>query len=61
MNQDAVRFISEIVKPWEMLNQELSRPFSMNPEVNDFVTKAIGLAVAIKHLPESTQKINLKL
>ena len=57
MKQDAVRFISEIVKPWETLNQELSRPFSMNPEVNDFVTKAIGLSVAIKHLPESTQKI----
>jgi hypothetical protein len=57
MNQDAIRFISEIVKPWETLNQELSRPFSMNPEVNDFVTKANGLAVAIKHLPESTQKI----
>lgn len=57
MNQDAARFISEIVKPWETFNQELSRPFSMNPEINDFVTKAIGLAVAIKHLPESTQKI----
>lgn len=57
MKQDAIRFISEIVKPWETLNQELSKPFSMNPEVNDFLTKAVGLAVAIKHLPESTQKI----
>lgn len=57
MNQDAIRFISEIVKPWETLNQELGKPFSMNPEINDFVTKAIGLAVAIKHLPEATQKI----
>jgi hypothetical protein len=60
MNQDTIRFISEIVKPWETLNQELSKPFSMNPDVNDFVTKAIGLAVAIKHLPESTQKIEPK-
>lgn len=57
MNQDAIKFISEIVKPWETLNQELSRPFSMNPEVNDFVTKAIGIAVALKHFPESTKKI----
>lgn len=60
MNQDTIRFISEIVKPWETLNQELSRPFSMNPEINDFVTKAINLAVTIKHLPESTQKIKPK-
>src|SRR4051794_18281744 len=57
MNQDAIKFISEIVKPWETLNQELSRPFSMNPEINDFVTKAIAIAVAIKHFPESTKKI----
>lgn len=57
MNEEALRFISEIVKPWETLNQELSRPFSMNTEINDFVTKATSLAIAIKHLPESTKKI----
>ncbi|MBP6310896.1 MAG: hypothetical protein KA408_01400 [Flavobacteriales bacterium] len=57
MNQVVIKFISEIVKPWETLNQELSRPFSMNPEVNDYVTKAIAIAVALKHFPESTKKI----
>jgi len=57
MSQDALRFISEIVKPWETLNQELSRPFSLNREINDYITKANSLAVTIKHLPESTQKI----
>jgi len=57
MNQDALKFISEIAKPWETLNQDLSKPFSMNPEINDFITKAIGLAVSIKHFPESTQKM----
>jgi hypothetical protein len=57
MNHDSIRFISEIVKPWETLNQELRRPFSMTIEVNDFITKAIALAVAIKHIPESTQRI----
>lgn len=55
MNPDAIKFISEIVKPWETLNQELSRPFSMNPEVNDYVTMAIGITVALKHFPESTK------
>ena len=57
MNQDAIKFISEVVKPWETLNQELRKPFSINPEVNDFVTKAIAIAVAIKHFPESSKKI----
>ncbi|MBL7965716.1 MAG: hypothetical protein JNK09_01880 [Prolixibacteraceae bacterium] len=57
MNQDALRFISEIVKPWETLNQELSRPFSLNIEINDYITKSINLAVTIKHFPEATQRI----
>jgi hypothetical protein len=29
----------------------------MNPEINDFVTKASVLAIAIKHFPEANQKI----
>ena len=60
MNEDAIRFVSEIAKPWETLNQELSRPFSMNPGINDFITKASALALAIKHLPEATKKIKPK-
>ena len=60
MNEDAIRFVSEIAKPWEMLNRELSRPFSMNPEINDFITRAGALAVAIKHLPEATKRIKSK-
>jgi len=60
MNEDAIRFVSEIVKPWETFNQELSRPFSMNPGINDFITRANALALAIKHLPESAKKIKPK-
>jgi len=60
MNEDAIRFVSEIVKPWETLNQELSRPFSMNPGINDFITRANALALAIKHLPEAAKKIKPK-
>lgn len=57
MNQDTLKFISEIIKPLEVLNQNLGKPFSMNPEINDFITMANGLAISIKHFPESTQKI----
>src|SRR5688572_6424551 len=57
MNEEAIKFISEIVKPWETLNRELATAFSMNPSINDFITKTNALAVSIKHIPEATQKI----
>ncbi len=60
MNTDTARFISEIVRPWETLNNELGTPFALNPEINDYVTKAVSLAIAIKHLPEVMQKIKPK-
>ena len=56
MKEEAIKFISEVVKPWETLNRQLSAPFSMNPDINDFITTASALAVAIKHLPEATLK-----
>ena len=57
MKEEAIKFISEIVKPWETFNRELATPFSMNPAINDFVTRASALAVSIKHIPEATQNI----
>jgi hypothetical protein len=57
MKEEAIRFISEVVKPWETLNQQLATPFSMNPAINDFITIANALTVSIKHLPEAIAKI----
>ena len=57
MKEETIKFISEIVKPWETLNQHLAAPFSMNPAINDFITNANALSVSIKHLPEVIQKI----
>lgn len=57
MKVEAIKFISEIVKPWETLNRQLATQFSMNPAINDFVTTASALTVAIKHLPEAILKI----
>lgn len=53
MREEAVKFISEIVKPWEILNNKFSTPLSMNPSINDFITSANALTISIKHLPES--------
>lgn len=57
MKEEAIKFISEIVKPWETLNRQLSAAFSMNPAINDFITTANSLTVSIKHLPESILKL----
>lgn len=57
MKEEAIKFISEIVKPWETLNRQLAAPFSMNPAINDFVTTASALTLAIKHLPEAILKV----
>ncbi|GEP52750.1 hypothetical protein FNO01nite_34220 [Flavobacterium noncentrifugens] len=57
MKAEAIKFISEIVKPWETLNRQLSAAFSMNPAINDFITTANSLTVSIKHLPESILKL----
>lgn len=57
MKEESIKFISEIVKPWEILNGQLAAPFSMNPAINDFVTTANALAVSIKHIPEAVLKI----
>jgi len=57
MDENAIRFITEIVKPWETLNLELGRAFSMNPDMNDFIARASSLAVSIKHIPEACAKM----
>src|SRR5690606_10712896 len=53
MKEEAIKFISEIIKPWEILNNKFSTPLSMNPAINDFITSANALTISIKHLPES--------
>lgn len=60
MNDETIKFFSEIVKPWETLNKVLSIPFSMNQTSNDFITTAKSLAITIKHLPENSQNIKAK-
>nr|WP_315222786.1 hypothetical protein [uncultured Flavobacterium sp.] len=60
MKQEAIKFISEIIKPWENLNIQLSTPLAMNPPINDFITTANGLAISIKHMPEVILKAKLR-
>lgn len=58
VNAQSLRFLTEVVKPWESLNQELGKPFSLSPEVNDPISKAYAISVSIAHFLES--EIGLK-
>ncbi|MGV3636994.1 MAG: hypothetical protein ACO1NQ_05030 [Flavobacteriales bacterium] len=52
LNPQSLRFLTEVVKPWERLNQELGKSFSLSPEVNDLTSKANSLAVSLAHFLE---------
>ena len=57
MTDDTIKFLTDIIKPWEKLNAELGTAYSMNPEISDFTNQANSLAVCIKHISEACQKI----
>jgi hypothetical protein len=54
MTEEKIKFLNDIIKPWETLNRHLSIPFSVNTSISDFTNRASSLAVSIKHFPEST-------
>src|SRR5687768_8867426 len=60
MTEEKLKFINDIIKPWETLNRQLSFPFSVNTSVSDFTNKATSLAVSIKHFPENTHGLKPK-
>lgn len=60
MKEEKIKFISEIIKPWEILNRKLSLPFSVNTSISDFTMSAASLAVSLKHFPENTHNLSPK-
>lgn len=60
MTQEKIKFINNVVKPWEILNKQLSFPFSVNTSVSDFTTNAANLSVSIKHFPENSYNVKPK-
>jgi hypothetical protein len=53
VNDQAIKFITDVVKPWEKLNADLSYAFAINPGISDFTQRAISLALSLTHLPEA--------
>lgn len=60
MNPEEIKFITEIIKPWEKLNLELGKPYLLNNDISDFTNQANLLAVSLKHILEATQGIEPK-
>lgn len=46
-------FTTEIIRPWEELNHELSKHYSVSPQHSVFINKAHAIAVALKHFSEA--------
>ncbi len=46
-------FTTEIIRPWEELNNELSKHYSVSPQHSVFINKAHAIAVALKHFSEA--------
>jgi hypothetical protein len=60
MTEEKIKFLNDIIKPWETLNRHLSLPFSINTSISDFTNKASSIAVSIKHFPENSHGLKPK-
>lgn len=49
MDQKEIKFINDILKPWDELNDLLSKPYAYEPGLSDIIRMAGNLALALKH------------
>lgn len=49
MNRKEIRFINDILKPWDELTDLLAKPYAYEPGLNDIIRMAGNLAITIKH------------
>lgn len=47
-------FLTHMIKPWDQLNDLLSKPYAFQPNVNDLILHAANLAIAIRHQAEKS-------
>jgi hypothetical protein len=53
-------FSTEIIRPWEELNSELSKHYSVSPQHSVFTNKAYALAISLKHMSEANGGLKSK-
>jgi hypothetical protein len=52
--------MNDVVKPWDDLNELLSNPFALQPDLSDITRAAHNLAVSIKHQVDYAYPTNTK-
>ena len=49
-----LKFLNDVIKPWDDLNKNLIIPYAVEPETSNFTRLASALAISIKHQPEKS-------
>jgi len=49
MIKKEIKFINDILKPWDELNDLLAKPYVYEPGISDIIRMATNLAIAINH------------
>jgi len=47
-------FVTNLIRPWDKLNDLLVKPYAFQPDVNDPLRDAANIAIAIRHQSEKT-------
>jgi hypothetical protein len=55
-----LKFVTEIVRPFEVLNQSLIQQNSIDSDVSDYIAQAEMIAIRLNHLPEIANKKHLR-
>lgn len=55
-----LKFVTEIIKPWEQLNKDLVKKYLINSDVSDFLSIAGDLALRLSHFPELANRKDIR-
>lgn len=47
-----IKFLTNILKPWDELNELLSQPFAVQPDISDLTRQVESIAVSLSHYRE---------
>lgn len=55
-----LKFATDIIRPWERLNQELVNQNSIDSDVSDFISEAVSLAIKLSHFAEAAGRKDIR-
>lgn len=54
MNKNQLKFLNDILKPWDELNNLLMNPYCVSPELSDITRHAESIAISLSHFAENS-------